>query len=215
MNICDINVDYIDHMGTDKTVVNAARISFNNDNNESLLNDKDHKLIAFLAKHNHWSPFAHTSIQLKIKAPIFVARQLVKHQVGASWNEVSRRYVDYEPEFWLPTILRGKPRNAKQGSDGVIDAEYISVISEVYQFSLDAYNTLLLANVAPEQARMVLPLGSITDWYWTGSLYFWARVVSLRSDSDAQEESQQVAKQINDICFKLFPISWQQLTLKL
>lgn len=213
MNVNDIKVDYIDHMGTDKTVVNAARISFNKDDITTELLDKDHKLIAYLAKHGHWSPFAHTSIQLKIKAPIFVARQLVKHQVGASWNEVSRRYVDYEPEFWLPEILRGKPTNAKQGSSGVVSSEYISIISDLYQKSLETYNLLLSANVAPEQARMVLPLGSITDWYWTGSLYFWARVVALRADTHAQEESQQVAEKISIICNGLFPVSWKQLTL--
>jgi thymidylate synthase (FAD) len=210
MQSAEIEVQYKDHMGTDKTVVNAARVSFSKDDLEPF-NSKDEKLIAYLAKHNHWSPFAHTSIQLKIKAPIFVARQLVKHTVGQVWNEVSRRYVDFEPEFWIPTELRGRPVNAKQGSSGTIDRSHIEEIANSYAASLASYQRLLAAGVAPEQARMVLPLGCMTDWYWTGSLVFWARVCQLRLDAHAQEETAAVARQISPIVGQLFPVSWAAL----
>jgi thymidylate synthase (FAD) len=205
-------VKYIDHMGTDKTVVNAARVSFDADDSENLLQTRDHKLIAYLAKHRHWSPFAHTSIQLKISAPIFVARQLVKHQVGGVWNEVSRRYVSYEPRMFNFESFRGKPLNAKQGSDGVIDnPELVVKALEFYDHSVNFYNSLLAEGVCPEQARMFLPLSSMTDWYWTGSLIFWARVCEQRLDSHAQKETRDIAQQIKDICFDLFPVSWGAL----
>lgn len=205
-------VEYVDHMGTDKTVVNSARVSFGTDNRDSELAEKDEKLIKYLATHNHWSPFAHTSVQLKIKAPIFVARQLVKHQVGGVWNEISRRYVSFEPEFHSVNSLRGKPINAKQGSSGNVDNALIDTIYESFSDSLSVYNNLLEKGVAPEQARMVLPLGSVTDWYWTGSLVFWDRVCKLRLDPHTQSETSDVAKQIDSICSKLFPISWKYLS---
>jgi thymidylate synthase (FAD) len=208
INITKSNVTYIDHMGSDKTVVNAARVSFDQVSQD---NEKDVKLISYLAKHNHWSPFAHTSIQLKIKAPIFIARQLVKHQVGGVWNEVSRRYVDFEPEFFIPEKIRGRPVNAKQGSNGEIDSKYINDICDVYEFSLEKYNHLISSGVAPEQARMVLPLGTMTDWYWTGSLIFWHRVYKQRADSHAQEEATDIAKEISNIVRPLFPLSWDAL----
>ena len=199
-------------MGTDKTVVNAARVSFGADDISSNMSDRDEKLIKYLATNNHWSPFAHTSIQLKIKAPIFVARQLVKHQVGGVWNEISRRYVSFEPEFHKIDTVRGKPENAKQGSSGEIDTKFIDVIYKSFSQSLDIYNELLAAGAAPEQARMVLPLGSMTDWYWTGSLVFWQRVCQLRMDSHSQMETSEVAQKISNICSEMFPISWKYLT---
>jgi thymidylate synthase (FAD) len=199
-------------MGTDKTVVNSARVSFGADNQTSVLEDRDVDLIKYLAEHNHWSPFAHTSVQLKVKAPIFVARQLVKHQVGGVWNEISRRYVSFEPEFHTVSQLRGRPVNAKQGSSGVIDNEVIDIVYKSFEESLTAYDDLLAAGVAPEQARMVLPQGVMTDWYWTGSLVFWHRVCSLRLDPHSQQETSEVAAQISKICSELFPISWQCLT---
>lgn len=207
MKVQQITVDYIDHMGTDLTVVNSARVSFNK--SKDVFDEQDEKLIRYLAKHDHWSPFAHTSIQLKVAAPIFVARQLVKHQVGGVWNEVSRRYVDYEPTFYMPDEWRSRPQNSKQGS-GLDIISNIDISNHVQQ-SVDLYTQLLGQNVAPEMARMVLPQNMMTEWYWTGSLVFWARVCKLRLDSHTQEESQIVAKQINDICVKLFPISWRQL----
>jgi len=206
------SVEYIDHMGNDRTVVNSARVSFGADISSVELEDRDEKLIKYLAEHNHWSPFAHTSVQLKIKAPIFVARQLVKHQVGGVWNEISRRYVSFEPEFYTVDQLRGKPVNAKQGSSGEVDAEHIDTIYRAYTQSLLAYEDLLAAGVAPEQARMVLPLGSMTEWYWTGSLVFWHRVCQLRLDSHSQRETGEIALEISKICSKLFPVSWKHLT---
>lgn len=211
MKLASSSVEYIDHMGTDKTVVNSARVSFGADDAADHLEDRDVKLIKYLAQHDHWSPFAHTSIQLKIKAPIFVARQLVKHQVGGVWNEISRRYVSFEPEFHTVSQLRGRPTNAKQGSSGVIDDKLIDVVYQSFEQSLAAYERLLAANVAPEQARMVLPQGVMTDWYWTGSLVFWHRVCRLRLDAHSQQETSEVAQQISCICSGLFPISWQCL----
>lgn len=214
MKLVDSTVEYIDHMGTDKSVVNAARVSFANDDQDVVFDElKDTKLINYLARHNHWTPFGHTSVTLKIKAPIFVARQLVKHQIGGVWNEVSRRYVDYEPEFHRVELLRGRPVNAKQGSsDEVIDPANLIIIERAFQQSLAAYDLLLDAGVCPEQARMVLPLGSMTDWYWTGSLMFWARVCKLRLDSHSQSETRDVAVQINKIVGELFPVSWEALS---
>ena len=174
-----------------------------------MFDEQDEKLIRYLAKHDHWSPFAHTSVQLKVAAPIFVARQLVKHQVGGVWNEVSRRYVDDEPGFYMPAEWRSRPLNSKQGSGSDIISNID--ISTHIQNSVDLYNQMLEQNVAPEMARMVLPQNMMTEWYWTGSLVFWARVCKLRLDSHTQEESQIVAKQISDICAGIFPISWRQL----
>jgi len=199
-------------MGTDKTVVNSARVSFGADLQGSDLEDRDINLIKYLAQHDHWSPFAHTSVQLKIKAPIFVARQLVKHQVGGVWNEISRRYVSFEPEFYTVSQLRGRPVNAKQGSTGVVGSEHIDIMYQSFEQSLAAYDQLLAAGVAPEQARMVLPQAAMTDWYWTGSLVFWHRVCRLRLDHHSQQETSEVALEISKICSELFPISWQHLT---
>jgi len=204
----EIKVDYIDHMGTDLTVVNSARVSFNK--RKEQFEEQDGKLIAYLAKHNHWSPFAHTSIQLKVIAPIFVARQLVKHQVGGVWNETSRRYVSDSPTFYIPTEWRGKPANSKQGSsDAVI--ENIDISDHVANCCV-LYDQLLAKGVAPEMARMILPQNMMTEWYWTGSLVFWDRVCKQRLDSHTQEETQVVAQQISEICAKLFPVSWLHLS---
>ena len=246
MKIAPIKVELIDHMGTDLTVVNAARVSFDKESaweavsihaddecdillgepyvrKERRLSDADVKLIAYLAKHNHWSPFAHTSIQLRIKAPIFVARQLVKHCVGGVWNEVSRRYVDSEPEFYFPEVWRGRPTDgAKQGSSGVVErmdgyAGNSSVQAYVHtaaSSALGLYKEMLAAGVAPEQARMILPQNMMTEWYWTGSLMFFARVCAQRLDPHAQAETSEVARQIADIVRPLFPVSWMALTGK-
>jgi thymidylate synthase (FAD) len=215
VNYSKINVEYVDHMGTDLSVVNAARVSFDKESAlvDGILSSTDEKLISYLATHGHWSPFAHTSIQLRVKAPIFIARQLVKHQVGGVWNEVSRRYVSSEVELFAPYSWRGKPANAKQGSTGLVDdqSKYNGIMDKVYELAIDSYNTMIEEGVAPEQARMVLPLGSMTEWYWTGSLMFWARVCKQRLDGHAQEEAQIVAKLISEQCSKLYPISWAVL----
>lgn len=210
-------VDYLDHLGSDLTIVNAARVSFDkesewyfDDGCSKMLQAKDFSLINYLARHNHWSPFAHTSIQLRVTAPIFVARQLVKHQVGGVWNEVSRRYVDDEPVFYFPDKWRKRAENVKQGS-----SNEAADVGNGPKLSVDGllmlYQNLLLADVAPEQARMILPQNMMTSWYWTGSLMFFYRVWKQRSDSHAQMETQEVAKQIAGVCEQLFPVSWKAL----
>ena len=211
-----MEVELVDHMGSDLTVVNAARVSFGKRKKEFTEGDK--KLIAFLAKHGHWSPFGHCSIQFRIKAPVFVARQLVKHQVGLTWNEISRRYVDYEPEFYEVDKWRGRAEDKKQGSDEDNTIEWINhkqrtgaLKQQVENVALKNYNTLLEAGVAPEQARMILPQSMMTEWYWSGTLYAFARVCNLRCASDAQYETRIVANLINIECGKLFPISWTEL----
>ena len=208
-------VELIDHMGNDASVVNAARVSFGKRIKE--MSEGDTKLIRYLAKHNHWSPFGHASLQFRIKAPVFVARQLVKHQVGLTWNEISRRYVDYEPEFYEVDKWRGKPINKKQGSSEE-EIEWIdrttrtgALQSQVENVALANYNRMLDAGVAPEQARMILPQSMMTEWYWSGTLYAFARICNLRCAEDAQYETRIVANLIDDECKKLFPISWMEL----
>ena len=206
-----IEVELIDHMGTDASVVNAARVSFGKRIKE--MSEGDTKLIRYLAKHNHWSPFGHASLQFRIKAPVFVARQLVKHQIGLTWNEISRRYVDTEPEFYEVDKWRGKPVDKKQGSSGEFDQQRLCDMaqSRVEDTALDAYQQLIQWGVAPEQARMILPQSMITEWYWSGTLYAFARICNLRCAEDAQYETRIVANLINDECEKLFPISWIEL----
>ena len=198
----------IDVMGTDLTVVNAARVSFAKEHKEFKA-PQDVRLINYLAKHNHWSPFGHCSIQFHIKAPIFVARQLVKHQVGLVWNEVSRRYVDDEPEFYIPKNWRLRPEgNIKQGSSHKT-IEYD--ISGTMQFVKQTYENLLRERVAPELARMVLPQNMYTEWYWSGSLMAFVRVCNLRCKDDTQKETQHIADCIDWHLHDKFPISWEAL----
>jgi thymidylate synthase (FAD) len=218
----DMQVEYVDHMGSDVNVVNAARVSFAKEVSE-FDPEKDVKLINYLAKHNHWSPLAHTSVSIRVKAPIFMARQFVKHQIGLVWNEESRRYIDDTPEFYKPYEWRSKPVNAKQGSGiEVIDPKILflgdyedseeSYSFEGYcQYSLNLYKWLLMNDVAPEQARMVLPQNTMTNWIWTGSLVAFARVVKLRVDSHAQKEAQELGWLINDTVAPLYPHSWKAL----
>jgi len=208
-----MSVEYVDHMGSDLSVVNAARVSFGK--TKELFDASDEKLIKYLATHNHWSPFAHAFMSLRIKAPIFVARQLVKHQIGLSWNEISRRYVSDEPEFFFPDEWRAAPTDgAKQGSsDGSgLDQEWIGMKARIAATEgLDAYDVLLRAGVAPEMARMVLPQNMMTEWIWSGSLYAFARVCQLRLDAHAQAETTQVAAHISFECRSRFPVSWATL----
>jgi thymidylate synthase (FAD) len=201
-----MNAQLIDFMGTDLSVVNAARVSFAKESNE--FSDKDAKLINYLAKHNHWSPFGHASMQFRIKAPIFVARQLVKHQVGLVWNEVSRRYVDDEPEFYIPSEWRLKADDKKQGSsDETIEYNLGSTL----EFVKTTYQNMLRANIAPEMARMILPQNLYTEWYWSGTLMAFARVCNLRCKPDTQMETQLIANEIDFKSRELFPISWKAL----
>ena len=222
------SVELLDWMGSDLSVVNAARVSFNKESSWDFadshvpvrsLPEKDGKLISYLAKHNHFTPFCHPQISLRIKCPIFVRAQLGKHQVGLVMNEVSRRYVTFEPEVYVP-MWRAAPTNgAKQGSSGEIEdldrcikmrQEYTAVMEEC----LKLYDHLLADGVAPEQARSILPQGTYTEFVWTGSLYAFARVYNLRIDAHAQWEVQKFAEAIGKLIAPHFPVSWQTLTTK-
>ena len=202
-----LKVTLIDNMGSDLSVVNAARVSFRKVH-EEFVADKDTGLINYLAKHGHWSPFGHASMQFHIEAPVFVARQLVKHQVGLVWNEVSRRYVDDEPEFYEPEKWRLAAENKKQGSSG----ETIKYsITSTHNWCRETYQNMLKAGIAPEMARMVLPQSMMTEWYWSGTLIAFARVCNLRCKPDTQLETQLVANQIDEQSEPLFPVSWKAL----
>ena len=207
-----IQVHRMDSMGTDLTVVNAARVSFDKFKEE--LEYSDEKLIQYLAEHGHWSPFSHCFIQFKIDAPIFVARQLMKHTVGLGWNEVSRRYVDDDPKFYTPFEWRRRAADKKQGSmaEAVSSQDIANRIkNESDRIALNCYDRLLKLKVCPEQARMVLPQNMMTSWFWSGSLYAFSRVCNLRLKEDAQEETRDVAQRISDHCAVEFPLSWKNL----
>jgi thymidylate synthase (FAD) len=251
-----IKVEYIDHMGTDLSTVNSARVSFDkesefqeeweydgncppngfteDDHYDSdierdmcgyrKLKDGDKKLIKYLAKHKHMTPFRHNQIQIRCHAPIFIARQLGKHQAGLSWNEVSRRYVDSEPEFFIPDEWRGRPDGSiKQGSGGIAkECEVVlftdSSTGEVCSFSyidvLSACDGWYLANkdtIAPEMARMVLPQSMMTSWYWTGNLLSFAHVYKERKAEGAQLEAQWFADELDKVIRPLYPVSWSAL----
>tara|TARA_R110001606_G_scaffold214357_1_gene362165 strand:- start:387 stop:1094 length:708 start_codon:yes stop_codon:yes gene_type:complete len=228
-----IKATYVDHMGSDITVVNSARVSFGKRIEglgytgpadgimTPILHDKDIKLIHYLAKHKHMSPFGHCFMSFHCKAPVFVARQLVKHKF-LRWNEISRRYVDNDPEFYAPDDWRGRSEYKKQGSAGVIELYNVSdkrnphfLVGETqthYQkLNLELYKSLLDAGVCPEQARMVLPQNTMTEWYWSGSLDAFSDMCCLRLKEDTQEETQYIAKQVSDMMSATFPISWEAL----
>jgi thymidylate synthase (FAD) len=252
-----IEVTYVSHMGDDITVVNAARVSFGKKSKYECtdlikgkweLSRKDEKLINYLAEHNHKSPFNHAFATFHVKAPIFVARQLQKHEY-MPWNEISRRYVDSEPEFYEPEHWRGRSADKKQGSSGVLEldkmyacGEYehikdvfekepekygvykdslvpdLSILDEVHEcdeYVISVYRKLIEAGVAPEQARMVLPQSTMTEWYWSGSLYAFAKMCSLRCNLDTQFETQLVALEIENVMLNAFPISWKALMANL
>ena len=240
-----ITATYIDHMGTDLSVANAARVSFGKKSELQpyvgedgqwyfKLSDRDTNLIRYLAKHKHISPFGHAFASFHVKAPIFVARQLVKHKF-LRWNEISRRYVDDEPEFYVPDVWRGRSADKKQGSsDEVVDMLHWVVVdhelsieghtqydnesdcphrwsAHVNAQALELYNAMINSGVAPEQARMVLPQSTMTEWYWSGSLDAFAAMCHLRCKPDTQYESRLVAEQIDDKMMELFPVSWESL----
>ena len=230
-----IEATYIDHMGSDLSVVNAARVSFGKKSSfvtvpvfsgygfdedtkkeveiydyADALAPRDAKLIQYLAKHEHISPFGHAFASFHVKAPIFVARQLVKHKF-LRWNEISRRYVDDEPEFYVPDVWRGRSADKKQGSEGVVKDYNTTALPLWHDDALKYYNMLLASGVAPEQARMVLPQSTMTEWYWSGSLDAFASMCKLRLKEDTQYESRLVAQQISAKMAELFPVSWQAL----
>lgn len=222
-----IKATYVDHMGNDLSVVNAARVSFGKksewenqsdvDENyygpdsevQPILSDNDKKLIHYLAKHGHYSPFGHCFASFHIKAPIFVARQLVKHEY-LRMNEISRRYVDSRPEFYVPKVWRGRSKDKKQGSsDKMIDV--IESDKDIYHQCVIKYRDLLDFGVAPEMARMVLPQSMYTEWYWSGSMDAFANMCLLRLKEDTQYETRLVAQQIDKVMGKLYPVSWKAL----
>jgi thymidylate synthase (FAD) len=219
-----IKVTYIDHMGSDLSVVNAARVSFGKKSEAlgtsgvegepmtPILNDPDKRLIKYLAKHKHMSPFGHAFASFHIKAPIFVARQLVKHKF-LRWNEISRRYVDDDPEFYMPDEWRDKSADKKQGSGGKSQSQYFPniYVKEVADKALGDYKKMLVQGICPEQARMVLPQSTMTEWYWSGSLDAFADMCRLRITPDTQYESKRVALGVDKEMLKLFPISWKAL----
>jgi thymidylate synthase (FAD) len=218
MGMSQIKVEYVDHMGSDLSVVNSARVSF--DKEVDCVEAKDEKLIKYLADHKHMTPFRHNQIQIRCHAPIFIARQLGKHQAGLSWNEVSRRYVDTPPEFYMPDEWRGRPDGSiKQGSGGVVDSlkmdGVVHTINEFYVAmtyqTLTIYGEMLEQGVAPEMARMVLPQSMMTSWYWTGNLLAFAHVYKERIAEGAQLEAQHFAKELDKIIRPLFPVSWAAL----
>ena len=227
-----ITATYIDHMGSDLSVANAARVSFGK--KHDYFEDGDTKLINYLASHGHISPFGHCFASFHVKAPVFVARQLVKHKF-LRWNEISRRYVDDKPEFYVPDVWRGRSADKKQGSsDEVVDmlhwviadpelsieghTEYDNVSDNPHRWSayvntqaIDLYNAMINSDVAPEQARMVLPQSTMTEWYWSGSLDAFADMCKLRCAPDTQAETQKVAWDISLKMEELFPVSWVAL----
>ena len=201
----DIEVEEIDCMGNDLTVVNAARVSFSKWHDTFQAGDTN--LIAYLAENGHWSPFAHPQLSIRVKAPIFLARQLAKHQIGLSWNEVSRRFIDFEPEFY-DCPLRERPQEGiKQGSGDDLIEYMVQPYHDAIKTSLIVYKQLLRENVAPECARSVLPQTMMTEWIWTGSLYAFWRVVNQRKHHHAQKEAQVFAKKLMEILEELFPVS--------
>jgi thymidylate synthase (FAD) len=205
MKTANIEVTYINHCGDDLSVVNAARVSFHKES--SSFQEQDGKLIRYLAKHKHFSPFNHAFLSFRVKTPIFVARQLVKHKF-LPWNEVSRRYVDDEPEFYIPEV-RERSDNVKQGSGGIHPNAH-NFTSDIQNFCLDAlnqYNWLLADGVAPEVARSVLPQNMMTTWIWSGTLGAFCDMLRLRLDPHTQYESRLVAEQIYDKVKQLFPVS--------
>ena len=212
-----MNVTLLNSMGSDITVANAARVSFAMESEE--FGSRDKKLIRYLAAHGHWTPFAHVQLQFRIKAPVFTARQLVKHQAGLVWNEISRRYVDFTPVFHAPEAWRKRAPDKKQGSlDETFEGRDEERFDEKYWDLMTRcetiYNNMLASGVAPEQARMVLPQSMMTEWYWTGSLAAFGRVVSQRISEDAQYECRVVAEKIDQLLVNHEPISysWSCLT---
>jgi len=209
-----ISAFYVQHAGSDLMVVNSARVSFGkrSEMEDDLwgppkLKEDDARLIRYLAKHNHISPFNHTWVTFQCRAPMFVARQLQKHEY-MPWNEISRRYTTENIEFYTPEVWRGKSADKKQGSDGVVD---VGDWGDANWACLTAYNDLLDMGVAPEQARMVLPQSMYTEWFWSGTVGAIAKMCNLRCKPDTQAETRIVADQISEKMKELFPVSWDAL----
>lgn len=250
MKTAEISVQYLDKLGTDLTVANAARTSFGKESSwdtDGKLRDADAKLIRFLAtgfrtnewdaliqrvsdaaldaaeltgillsykkSAQHWAPFGHPHVQIRMKLPMFLARQFVKHQIGGVWSEESRRYMSSEPEFWFPEEWHARPDDIKQGSDGLVEAQGRAhgIADRATEQALIAYKSLLDLGAAPEEARIVLPLNTMTTVTWTGSLLFWSRVANQRLDAHAQKAANELAQHLDSIIRPLFPVSWPEL----
>jgi thymidylate synthase (FAD) len=209
-----IKAEYISHMGSDLTVCDSARVSFDKEAS-NYTDEQNARLIKYLANHNHFTPFTHPQITLRETVPIFVARQRFKHVVGFTYNETSRRYVDDTPEFYIPDVWRNKPEGSiKQGSSGENTAsDYYNQKYQVFvEKSKQLYEDMLSDGIAPEQARMVLPQSMLTSYYVTGSLAAFARAYKLRKDPHAQKEIQDLVVCWDKILAPLFPVSWSALT---
>lgn len=217
-----MKAEYIDHMGDDLTVVNAARVSFDKrsewkleQGGDKTLRHADAKLIRYLAKHDHWTPFAHTSIQLRMQAPIPIRTQCFKHKQGMVENEESRRYISGRPTMFVPDVFRAAPTDgAKQGSSGPHhqDFEWSVIYKQRCKQMIDLYEAMIADGIAPEQARFVLPQGVEAQWIWTGNLYAFANFFNKRTDRHAQAEIRDLARMVGDIIAPLFPVSWAALT---
>lgn len=208
-----IEVEYVDHMGSDVSVANAARVSFGKQ--VTAMTEKEEKLIQYLAKHNHWTCFGHTSLTIRAKVPIFVERQIFKHAVGFVYNSISGRYVELANGAWYPEFFRGANPNVKQGSlpdpspfDSTAQLLYDTAIQKAQQ----AYEALLGLGICKEQARAVLPLSTYTEFIVTGNVASWARMYNLRSKEDAQKETRDYSRQVGDIVLQYFPVSFRALT---
>ena len=211
-------VEILGVFGDDLTVVNAARVSFANESKE--MSERDAKLIKYLANHNHITPFFHPQVRLRLKMPIFVAREWFRHTVGFARNEVSRRYVDFPPECYVPAQenIRERDPKLKQGSkpEAVGDAETVMLtMKEATENAVATYNALLEKKVAPEIARMVLPQSMYTEFIETASLYAYARLCILRLDPQAQKEIRDYASLVDSFLREKFPVSWPALMAKL
>ena len=207
-------VELIDWMGDDNAVCDAARVSFSKQASE-YTSHQNERLLNYLAKHDHWSPFAHCFMKFRFKAPMFVARQFQKHVVGFAWNEVSRRYVDDDPTFFVPGSYRQRPANMKQGSVSEGETPVTGDILEAYMEQMKEhtrdYKSMIHQEICPEQARMFMPQSMMTEWIWTGSLMAWARFVQLRRDSHAQAECWPYADKVHDFMDEKFPMSTESL----
>jgi len=212
-----MKAEYVDHMGSDLSVVNAARVSFDKvsalDEDGSLRNE-DAKLIRYLAKHGHWTPFAHTAVTLRISAPVPIRTQCFKHKVGFSENEVSRRYVSKTPDLYVPKEFRTAPSgNVKQGSGGRHNRsdDWVQAYETSCKAAIDLYDVMIADGVCPEQARFVLPQGVEVEWIWTGNLASYARFYKQRTDPHAQREIRDLAEMVARVIEPLFPVSWNAL----
>lgn len=220
----EIKVELLDHMGDDLDVCNAARVSFAKETQwaameagEGMLASGDIKLINYLAKHDHWTPFAHTALKFRIAAPVPIRTQCFKHKIGMVENEESRRYISTTPEIFIPEFFRSKPEgNIKQGSgEKHKDSEYwVEQYSIQTKASIALYNRMLSDGVCPEQCRFVLPQGAIVNWIWTGNLVSFANFYNKRTDTNAQKEVQVVAELVGKEVERIFPVSWAALTFK-